>query len=37
LWKALITLAGSADPGSQESREQRRVIDEVLADYDRSP
>jgi aminoglycoside phosphotransferase (APT) family kinase protein len=37
LWKALITLAGSADAGSQEPREPRQVIDEVLADYDRSP
>jgi aminoglycoside phosphotransferase (APT) family kinase protein len=37
LWKALITLAGSADSSSQEPREPRRVIDEVLADYDRSP
>jgi aminoglycoside phosphotransferase (APT) family kinase protein len=37
LWKALITLAGSADSGSQEPRKPRRVIDEVLADYDRSP
>jgi aminoglycoside phosphotransferase (APT) family kinase protein len=37
LWKALITLSGSADSGSQEPREPRRVIDEVLADYERSP
>jgi aminoglycoside phosphotransferase (APT) family kinase protein len=36
LWKALITLAGYADSGLQEPREPRRVIDEVLADYDRS-
>ena len=34
LWKALITLAGSADSGSQEPRKPRRVIDEVLADYE---
>ena len=37
LWKALITLAWSADSDSQEPREARRVIDEVLADYNRSP
>jgi aminoglycoside phosphotransferase (APT) family kinase protein len=37
LWKALITLAWSADAGSQEPRRPRRVIDEVLADYARSP
>jgi aminoglycoside phosphotransferase (APT) family kinase protein len=37
LWKALITLAGSADSSSQEPRHPRRVIDEVLADYARSP
>jgi aminoglycoside phosphotransferase (APT) family kinase protein len=37
LWKALITLAGSANSGSQDPREPRHVIDEVLADYDRSP
>ena len=37
LWKALITLAGHADPGLHEPREPRRVVEEVLADYDRSP
>jgi aminoglycoside phosphotransferase (APT) family kinase protein len=37
LWKALITLTGSADSGSQEPREPRQVIEEVLDDYDRSP
>jgi aminoglycoside phosphotransferase (APT) family kinase protein len=37
LWKALITLAGHADPGLQEPREPRRVVEEVLADYERSP
>ena len=37
LWKALITLAWSADSDSQEPREAHRVIDEVLADYNRSP
>ena len=37
LWKALITLAGSPNPGSQDPRGPRRVIDEVLDDYDRSP
>jgi aminoglycoside phosphotransferase (APT) family kinase protein len=37
LWKALITLVGSADSGSQEPREPRQVIEEVLDDYDRSP
>ena len=37
LWKALITLAGSPNSGSRDPREPRRVIEEVLADYDRSP
>ena len=36
LWKALIMLAEYVDSGLQEPREPRRVIDEVLADYDRS-
>jgi aminoglycoside phosphotransferase (APT) family kinase protein len=33
LWKALITLTGSANPGSRDPRTPRQVIDEVLADY----
>jgi len=37
LWKALITLAGSPNSSSRDPREPRRVIDEVLADYDRLP
>jgi aminoglycoside phosphotransferase (APT) family kinase protein len=37
LWKALITLAGSPNPALQDPREPRRVIEEVLADYYRSP
>jgi aminoglycoside phosphotransferase (APT) family kinase protein len=37
LWKALITLAGAANSGSRDPRAPQRVIDEVLADYDRSP
>jgi aminoglycoside phosphotransferase (APT) family kinase protein len=37
LWKALITLAGHAASGLQEPREPRRVIEEVITDYDRPP
>ena len=37
LWKALITLAGSANSGLRDPRDPRRVIEEVLADYYRSP
>jgi hypothetical protein len=37
LWKALITLAGSPNPAVQDPKEPRRVIEEVLADYYRSP
>ena len=37
LWKALITLAGSPNPALRDPREPRRVIEEVLADYYRSP
>jgi aminoglycoside phosphotransferase (APT) family kinase protein len=37
LWKALITLAGHAASSLQEPREPRRVIEEVITDYDRPP
>jgi aminoglycoside phosphotransferase (APT) family kinase protein len=33
LWKGLITQAGHLDTDSDEAREARRVIDEVLADH----
>ena len=36
LWKALITLAGSIDADPVKAGEARRLIDEVLADHQRS-
>jgi len=33
LWKALITLADFPDPNSLETKESRRILDEVLADH----
>ena len=35
LWKALITLAGAPNPGSEDPRTPGRVIDEVLADHEK--
>ena len=36
LWKALITLARAPNPGSKDPRPPGRVIDEVLADHEKS-
>ena len=36
LWKALITLDGAPNPGSKDPRPPGRVIEEVLADHEKS-